>query len=108
MKLESHLTRAQAAKTTELSSASPSPKEDDTGRDRSALVTKVVEGLRGDAFLIARDLGLETLTREGGFEYLVERIKSHVFHRAEEEAKELLGQAKRQVGSYPDSPKNPC
>jgi hypothetical protein len=51
---------------------------------------------------------LETLTREGGFEYLVERIKSHVFHRAEEEAKELLGQAKRQVGSYPDSPKNPC
>ena len=54
-------------------SASPSPKGDDTGRDRSALVNKVVEGLRGDALLIARDLGLETLTQEGGLEHLAEQ-----------------------------------
>lgn len=40
------------------------------------------EGLRGDALLIARDLGLDTLTQEGGLEHLVERIKSHVFPRA--------------------------
>ena len=88
-------------------SAGPSPKGDDTGRDRSALVNKIVEGLRGDAFLIARDLGLETLTQEGGLERLFDRIKSNVFPRAQEEAKELF-QARKQVGSYPDNPKSPC
>ena len=38
-----------------------------------------VEGLRvlrGDTFLIARDLGLETLAQDGGLERLVERIKN--------------------------------
>ena len=70
---------------------------DDAGKDRSTLVNKFVEGLRGDAFLIARDLGLETLTQDGGLERLVERIKSHVFPRAQEEAKELFraGQSRR-------------
>ena len=70
-------------------SAETSSKGDDTGRDRSMLVNKIVEGLRGDAFLIARDLGLDTLTQEGGLEQLVTRIKNHVFPRAQEEAKEL-------------------
>ena len=33
--------------------------------DRSAVVHKVLEGLRGDAFLVARDLGLEKLIVPG-------------------------------------------
>ena len=88
---------------------SSSPKGDDTGRDRSALVNKIVEGLRGDAFLIARDLGLETLTQEGALEQLAERIKSHVFPRAQREAKELFqGRSKGRWGFYPDNRKSPC
>ena len=47
--------------------------------DRSVLVNKIVEGLRGDAFLLARDLGLETLARPGGLERLIEVIRNHVF-----------------------------
>ena len=58
--------------------------------DRSVLVNKIVEGLRGDAFLLARDLGLETLSRPGGLERLVEVIRNHVFPRALEESKELF------------------
>ena len=58
--------------------------------DRSVLVNKIVEGLRGDAFLLARDLGLETLARPGGLERLVEVICNHVFPRALEESKELF------------------
>jgi hypothetical protein len=91
-------------------SAGPSPKEDDTGRDRSALVNKIVEGLRGDVFLIARDLGLETLTQEGGLERLVERIKAHVmsFLEPKKKPRNSLEQARKQVEFYPDNPKNPC
>ena len=54
--------------------------------DRSVLVNKIVEGLRGDAFLLARDLGLETLARPGGLERLIEVIRNHVFPRALEES----------------------
>ena len=88
-------------------SAGPSPKGDDTGRDRSALVNKIVEGLRGDAFLIARGLGLETLTQEGGLERLVERIKAHVFPRAQEEAKELFRAGQKAGGVLSRQPQEP-
>ena len=82
------------------SAASPktaaSPKSDSsqgkqkTPSDRSILVNKIVEGLRGDAVLLARDLGLETLSRPGGLAQLIETIRNHVFPRALEEGKELF------------------
>ena len=61
------------------------------------LVTKVLEGLRGDTFLMAKDLGLNALMDVGpptGLELLVERIKEHVFPLRSHEARELfrLGQ----------------
>ena len=61
------------------------------------VVTKVMEGLRGDAFLMAKDLGLKALMDVGpptGLELLVERIKEHVFPLRSHEARELfrLGQ----------------
>ena len=46
------------------------------------LVTKVMEGLRGDAFLMAKDLGLNALMDVGPpteLELLVERIKRWQF-----------------------------
>ena len=52
---------------------------------------------------IARDIGLETLTQEGGIEHLVERIKSHVSPEHNMKPRNFSGQAKRQVGSYPDT-----
>ena len=81
--------------------ASPrSHPEDDDFVDASPyveLVTKVMEGLRGDAFLMAKDLGLNALMDAGpptGLELLVERIKEHVFPLRSHEARELfrLGQ----------------
>ena len=56
------------------------------------LVTKVMEGLRGDAFLMAKDLGLNALMDVGlptGLELLVEKIKEHVFPLRSHEAREL-------------------
>ena len=88
MKLEFHPIRAQVVVMTHDGTSAAAfgeatSKGDDAGRGRSTLVNKIVEGLRGDAFLMARDLGLETLTQDGGLERLVERIKSHVFARAQ-------------------------
>ena len=87
--------------------AETSSKGDDIGRDRSTLVNKIVEGLRGDAFLIARDLGLETLTQDGGLEQLVERIKSNVFPRAQGEAKELFRAGQKAGGVLSRQPQEP-
>ena len=72
--------------------------------DRSVLVNKIVEGLRGDAFLLARDLGLETLSRPGGLERLVEVIRNHVFPRALEESKELFRAAQKHGGPLSRQP----
>ena len=43
------------------------------------LVNKILEGLRGDAFLLARDVGLDALTSEEGLEDLLQKMSySHV------------------------------
>jgi len=41
----------------------------------ATLVNKIVEGLRGDAFLVARDLGHEALMQPKGLETLISRIR---------------------------------
>ena len=58
--------------------------------DRTSVVHKVSEGLRGDAFLVARDLGLEKLISPAGMDLLVDRIQAMVFRRASEEAREVV------------------
>ena len=64
----------------------------------------MIEGLRGDAFSIARDLGLEVLSEPGGLVKLVGEIKSHVFPRAREEAKELFRAGQKQGGPLSRQP----
>eukprot|EP00435_Cladocopium_sp_Y103_P041085 s3831_g11.t1 len=57
------------------------------------LVTKIMEGLRGDAFLLAKNMGLNVLMDVGpptGLEQLVEKIKEHVFPLRSHEARELF------------------
>ena len=62
------------------------------------MVNKIVEGLRGDAFLVARDLGHEALMKPKGLETLISRIRANVFPRATEEARELFRAGQRQGG----------
>ena len=65
------------------------------------LVTEVMEGLRGDAFLMAKDLGLSALMDVGpptGLDLLVERIKEHVFPLRSHEARELFGLGQQASG----------
>ena len=67
----------------------------------------MIEGLRGDAFSIARDLGLEVLSEPGGLVKLVGEIRSHVFPRAREEAKELFRAGQKQGGPLSRQPGEP-
>ena len=46
--------------------------EADILRMRSELVHRILEGLRGDAFMVARDLGLDKLTQENGIRDLMD------------------------------------
>eukprot|EP00435_Cladocopium_sp_Y103_P068333 s119_g31.t1 len=94
----SHASPKASPKRSPASSPKAHKSSKDITIDRSALVNKVVEGLRGDAFALARDLGLETLIEEGGVQKLVIAVKQHVFPRATEEAKELFRAGQRQQG----------
>ena len=81
-----------------LASPKSTKSEKKTGEelaDRSSLVHRVLEGLRGDAFLFARDMGLDALATRGGLDELVERIRKMVFPRATEEARELFRSGQR-------------
>ena len=65
--------------------------------DISPLVNKIL-GLRGDAFLLARDIGLDALTSEEGLEDLLQKMKAFVCPRANEEAKELFRAGQKHGG----------
>ena len=91
----------KAAATPKSTSSQGKPK---TSTDRSILVNKIVEGLRGDAFLLARDVGLEVLSQPGGLEQLIESIRNHVFPRALEEGKELFRAGQRMGGPLSRQP----
>jgi len=62
---------------------------------RMETVLRVLEGLRGDAFQKAKDLGVAALSAKGGLERLVEEIKLMVFPLGALEAQALFrsGQA---------------
>ena len=50
------------------------------------LSSRIIQGLRDDAFLVAADIGVEELTKEEGVETLVEAMRNLVFPFKEEEA----------------------
>ena len=54
------------------------------------MVQKVLERLCEEAFELARDIGVETLTLPGGLRKFVDKLSDVVFPRASEEARELL------------------
>ena len=60
------------------------------------VVHKVLEGLREEAFELARDIGIEALTAPGGLRDFISRMRNVVFPRAAEEARELFKAGQRQ------------
>ena len=60
------------------------------------MVHKVLEGLRDEAFELARDIGTESLTAPGGLRDFITKMRSIVFPRAAEEARELFRAGQRQ------------
>ena len=66
--------------------------------DMSDCVQKILEGLRGDAFCIARDIGLDRLLRYDGIDHLVEEIRKQAFPLQSEEASELFRQGQLLTG----------
>ena len=65
---------------------------------RTEMVQKVLEGLREEAFELARDIGVDVLTQPGGLRKFVEKLRDVVFPCASEEARELF-----QTGQKPGS-----
>ena len=57
---------------------------------RTEIVQKVLEGLRDEAFELARDIGVDVLTQPGGLRKFVEKLRDIVFPRASQEARELF------------------
>ena len=57
---------------------------------RTEMVQKVLEGLREEAFELARDIGVDVLTQPGGLRKFVKKLRDVVFPRASEEARELF------------------
>jgi hypothetical protein len=62
-----------------------SSKEEDLPRTANS----IVESLRGEAALVAMDIGIEKLLKSDGIRILVEKMRTHVFPQARTEAKEL-------------------
>ena len=68
-------------------------------------IAKIVEGLRGDAFVVAQEVGLGELAGDDGIDQLITSMRSMVFPLTTHEAKELFrlycktrGPLARQVG----------
>ena len=57
---------------------------------RAELVQKVLEGLRGDAYLVAQDLGVSKLMEDDGIDQLIMALKKMIFPLQALEAKELF------------------
>ena len=53
-------------------------------------MVQVLEGLRDEAFKLARDIGVDVLTQPSGLRKFVDKLRDVVFPRASEEARELF------------------
>ena len=89
--LASHGTKGDADPLDELTAAAT--------RAGTEMVQKVLEGLREEAFELARDIGVDVLTQPGGLRKFVDKLRGVVFPRASEEARELF-----KTGQKPGSP----
>ena len=66
--------------------------------DRKLCGPRVLEGLKGHAYLVARDLGLTVLAEETGVDKLVAAMRDHVFPSLEDEAQLLYHHGQKADG----------
>ena len=67
--------------------------------DKATLGGKVLEGLKGDAYLVVQDMGITELSKPGAVPVLVDLMKKMVFPHLRDEAKELYREGQRKDGS---------
>ena len=75
--------------------------------DKAKTMNMVPENLRGEAALVAMDLGSATLMANDGFKDLVNAVRKHVFPQARAEAKELYRVGHRAKGVMARQPTEP-
>eukprot|EP00439_Symbiodinium_sp_Y106_P047423 s6622_g6.t1 len=70
---------------------------------RTEMVHRVLEGLRDEAFELARDIGIESLTEPGGLRAFITQMRNVVFPRAAEEARDAYPQEDEDAEDYDDT-----
>ena len=66
--------------------------------DQAKVMADIIEGLRGDASDIAKDIGVDKLLAEKGLELLTEALRADIFPKKEAEAKLLYKQGHKKNG----------
>ena len=75
--------------------------------DKPKTINMIIESLRGEAALVAMDLGETKLMAEDGFKDLINAMRDHVFPQARAEAKELYRAGHRPKGLMARQPGEP-
>ena len=72
--------------------------------DKASCVTKIIEGLRDDAFTTAKDLGEKALYQENGVTLLIETIEKKLFPKRLQEALKMYKQGHLATGPLDRQP----
>ena len=77
-------------------------------KDRPSVSAKIVDGLRGDAFAIAMEIGSTKILNDGGIDLLIASFEDRIFPMKEAEARELFRQGQKPHGPCQGPTANPC
>ena len=66
--------------------------------DKAYVGPRILEGLKDDAYLVAKDFGLEALAKEDGVLKLIDKMRAHVFPSMEDEAQLLYHHGQKEGG----------
>ena len=64
--------------------------------DKPGVMSKIVEGLRGDAQNIAKDIGVTDLLADDGFEKLTEALRKNIFRKSLQKLRYYTNKATKQ------------
>ena len=75
--------------------------------DKPKMMNIVIEGLRGEAALVAMDLGKDVLIKADGMDDLINAMRANVFPKAQAEAKDLYRAGHKIKGPLSGQPNEP-